>query len=93
MAGEANEELANKGVKDKKHEYKVNTNLSIGFIKSKLIEFFLQESNTEDVLIELEKLFIKNVIPIRPNRSFERDTLKYRKRKKTPITTNFKQAI
>jgi hypothetical protein len=93
LVGEANEELANQGVNDKKYEYKVNTNLSIGFIKTKLIELFLQESNTENVLIELEKLFIKYVIPIRPNRSFERDTLKYRKRKKPPITKNFKQAF
>jgi hypothetical protein len=93
LVGEANEELLNQGVNNKKYEYKINTNLSIGFIKTRLIELFLEESNTEDILKELEKLFVKNVIPIRPNRSFKRDTLKYRKRKKPPITKNFKQAF
>jgi len=48
---------------------------------------------TAETLIELEKLFIKNLIPIRPNRSFKRDTLKYRKRKKPPVTKNFKPAF
>ena len=32
LVSEANEELATKGIEDKKYEYKVNTNLSIGFI-------------------------------------------------------------
>lgn len=92
LADEANEELKDLGV-NKKYEYKINTNLSIGFIKTRLIELFLEENNTVDILIELEKLFIKNVIPIRPNRSFKRDTLKYRKRKKPPVTKNFKQSF
>ena len=93
LVSEANEDLINQNVSNKKYEYKINTNLSIGFIKTKLIELFLEESNTEDILTELEKLFIKNLIPIRPNRNFKRDTLKYRKRKKPPITKNFKHAF
>lgn len=93
LVEEANDTLTNKEENFKKYEYKINTNLSIGFIKTRLIELFLQESNTEDVLTELEKLFVKNLIPIRPDRSFKRDTLKYRKRKKPPITKNFKQAF
>lgn len=93
LVGEANDELINQGKNNKKYEYKINTNLSIGFIKTRLIELFLQESNTENILTELEKLFVKNLIPIRPNRSFKRDTLKYRKRKKPPITKNFKLAF
>jgi hypothetical protein len=93
LVGEANEELIRQGKSNKKYEYKINTNLSIGFIKTRLIELFLQESNTGDILTELEKLFIKNLIPIRLGRNFNRDTLKYRKRKKPPITKNFKQAF
>lgn len=93
LVGEANEELISRKESNKKYEYKINTNLSIGFIKTRLIELFLKESNTGDILTELEKLFIKNLIPIRPERSFSRDTLKYRKRKKPPITKNFKQAF
>lgn len=93
LVSEANEGLISQEINNKKYEYKVNTNLSIGFIKTKLIELFLEESDTEEILAELEKLFIKNLIPIRPDRSFNRDTLKYRKRKKPPITRNFKQAF
>lgn len=93
LVGEANEELINQELCNRKYQYKINTNLSIGFIKTRLIELFLQESETEDILTELEKLFIKNLIPIRPNRSFRRDTLKYRKRIKPRITKNFKQAF
>ena len=93
LTSEANEKLEQEKSNKRKYEYKVNTNLSIGFIKTKLVELFLEESNEENILIELEKLFVKNVIPIRPNRSFERDTLKYRKRKKPPITKNFKYAF
>ena len=74
-------------------EYKINANLSIGFIKTRLVELFLEESKTQNILLELEKLFIKNVIPIRPNRSFDRNTFKYRNRKKPAITKNFKQAF
>ncbi|MEO6303049.1 MAG: IS4 family transposase [Bacteroidia bacterium] len=93
LGGEANEELIKQGLNNKKYEYKINTNLSIGFLKTKLISLFLEENNTEELLKELEKLFTKNLIPIRPNRSFDRDTLKYRKRKKPPITKNFKLAF
>ena len=93
LVGEANDELISQQISNKKYEYKINANLSIGFIKTKLIELFLEESNTDGILTELEKLFVKNLIPIRPNRSFKRDTLKYRKRKKPPITKNFKQAF
>lgn len=93
LVSEANEELLNQEVKTKKYQYKINTNLSIGFIKARLIELFFKDSKTDYILAELEKLFVKNVIPIRPNRSFERNTLKYRKRKKPPVTKNFKQAF
>lgn len=91
LVSEANDELKQKNIKDKKHEYKVNTSLSIGFIKAKIVDLFMEGSDTENILTELEKLFVKNVIPIRPNRSFKRDMLKYRKRKKPAITKNFKQ--
>ena len=93
LVSEANEELKNQGKNNKMYEYKVNTNLSIGFMKTRLVELFLKDSNTENVLNELEKLFLKNLIPIRPNRSFPRNTLRYRKRKKPPITKNFKPAF
>ena len=93
LTSEANDELKMNNIKDTKYEYKINTNLSIGFIKTRLIELFSEQNHTENTLTELEALFIKNLIPIRPNRTFKRNTLKYRKRKKPPITKNFKQAF
>lgn len=90
LVSEANEQLQQQQVSNKKYEYKINTNLSIGFIKNKLVQLFLEESNSEKILYELEELFLKNLIPIRPNRSFDRDTMKYRNRKKPPTTKNFK---
>lgn len=93
LTSEANDELKMNNINDTKYEYKINTNLSIGFIKTRLIELFSEQNHTENTLMELEALFIKNLIPIRPNRTFKRNTLKYRKRKKPPVTKNFKQAF
>lgn len=42
---------------------------------------------------ELKSLFSKHLVPIRPNRSNERDVDKYRKRLKPKITKNQKDAI
>jgi hypothetical protein len=92
LTSEANETLKESN-KKKKYEYKINTNLSIGFLKTKIVELFLEENQTKNTLQELEKLFVKNLIPIRPNRSFNRDPLKYRKRKKPPITKNYKSTL
>ena len=50
LVSEANEELIKQNINDKKYEYKVNTNLSIGFIKERIVELFLKENNAEDIL-------------------------------------------
>ena len=93
LVSEANDELKTQHITDKKYEYKVNTNLSIGFIKTRIIDLFMKESETEDTLKELETLFLKTLIPIRPNRSNERDPNKSRKRVKPKITKNFRAAL
>jgi Transposase DDE domain len=93
LVSEANDELKMQHITDKKYEYKVNTNLSIGFIKTRIIDLFLKESDEEDTLKELEGLFLKTLIPIRPNRSYERNPNKYRKRVKPKITKNYRTAL
>lgn len=93
LVSEANDELKKQNIEGKKYEYKVNTNLSIGFIKERIIDLFLKNNNAENILKELENLFIKTLIPIRPNRSYERNTVKYRTRKKPIIVKNFKSAL
>lgn len=92
LISEANDKLKQQNITDKKYEYKVNTNLSIGFIKTRIVELFTQGSNTENTLQELEELFLKTLIPIRPNRSYKRNTNKFRVRSKPAITKNFKAA-
>ena len=47
----------------------------------------------EEMLRELKKLFLENQIPIRPNRSFKRETGKYRKRLKPKVTKTKKIAF
>ncbi len=64
------------------YEYKINASLSLSFIRSRLIELFTQNKNSEEILKELKELFVRNVIPIRPNRKFERKPDKYRQRTK-----------
>ena len=93
LVSEANEELKKQNINDKKYEYKVNTNLSIGLIKGRIVDLFLKENNAEMILKELENLFIKTLIPIRPNRSFKRNIGRYRTRKKPIIVKNFKNAL
>jgi hypothetical protein len=59
--------------KNKKYNYKINTNLSYGFLKNRILELFFSENSQENSIIELKKLFKENQIPIRPNRSNKRN--------------------
>jgi hypothetical protein len=77
---------------ERKWDYKINENLSIGFLKSKIIELFLSK-NPAVVLEDLKGLLINHVEPIRPNRKYIRDKEKFRKRKKPVILKNWKNNI
>jgi len=76
-----------------KYRYKVNTNLSYGFLKNRIIDLLSGEKDMESINIELKNLFKRHLVPIRPNRSNLRDTEKYRRRKKTIITKNQKDTL
>ena len=89
---ELNDEKQNND-KQQKYQYKVNTNLSYGFLKNRVLELFFTENSMEAIIIELKRLFKENQIPIRPNRSFERNSGKYRSRIKPKVTKNQKEAI
>lgn len=77
----------------KKYQYKVNTNLSYGFLKNRIISLFFSNTNMEDVIQELKTLFKQHLVPIRPNRSYQRNIGKYRRREKPKVTKNQKDAI
>ena len=79
--------------KKRKLNYKINTNLSYGFLKNRVIELFFTENSIEAPLNELKQLFKENLVPIRPNRSFKRKSGKYRSRIKPKVTKNQKDAV
>lgn len=78
----------------KKYDYKINTNISYGFLKNRIVSLFLnQQSTGDDTVEELKILFKSHLVPIRPNRTFERKPGKYRARIKPKITKNQKDSF
>jgi hypothetical protein len=92
VIGEMNDELAAE-TESMKYQYKVNTNLSYGFLKNRIIELFLSDKDMSVITAELRKLFKRHTIPIRPNRKYYRNVDKYRKRTKPKVLKNNKDAI
>lgn len=75
--------------KNRKWEYKVNQSVSLGFIREKIISIFIVEKKeSKELLKELQKLFVRNLIPIRPDRNYKRNTSKYRHRVKPKQFSN-----
>ena len=77
--------------KNRKRTYKVNTNLSYGFMKNKIITLFFSKTAMEDIVNQLKILFKQELVPIRPNRSNIRNTRKYIRREKPKVTKNQKK--
>lgn len=58
---------------DTKYKYKVNKAVSFNAIKNHVVELMLcHELDFEELVERLQKVFRKNTVPIRPNRSFTR---------------------
>lgn len=76
-----------------KLDYKINTNLSYGFLKNRILELLFKEAPLEEVFKELENLFLQNTIPIRLNRNNKREVGKYRNRIRPVVLKNQKDAI
>ena len=79
--------------KNRKLNYKVNTNLSYGFLKNKIITLFFSNTDMEDIVTQLKTLFRQELVPIRPNRSNKRNIGKYRRREKPKVTKNQKDSL
>ena len=92
IVGEINDELAKESTQ-KKYQYKVNSNLSYGFLKDRIITLFFSHNDMDVIVSELKELFKKHTVPIRPNRKHERDIGKYRKREKPKVLKNNKDAL
>ncbi len=76
----------------RKYDYKVNTSVSLGFMKNKIIDLFINKG-AQSTLEELEKILVKQIIPIRNGRHFNRDVGKYRNRSKPPMFKNRKRVL
>lgn len=92
IVGQLNEELEQKK-NNTKYRYKVNANISYGILKDRIIEIFFSKNEMDTITKEIKDLLIKNLIPVRPNRSFMRNTGIYRKRTKPNITKNHKDTF
>ena len=89
IVNDIEEEIQEK-TKDRKLRYKVNSNLSYGFLKDRIIALLQGSEDMED---ELKNLFKAHLIPIRPNRNNERNYGKYRRRVKPKTFTNQKDTL
>jgi hypothetical protein len=76
-----------------KLDHKINTNLSYGFLKNRILELLVKEAPLESVFKELESLFLQNTVPIRKNRNNKREVGKYNKRIRPRVLKNQKDAI
>ncbi|NRS88082.1 hypothetical protein HNQ02_000992, partial [Flavobacterium sp. 7E] len=79
--------------KNTKLDYKINTNLSYGFLKNRILELLFKDAPLDEVFEELENLFLKNTVPIRLNRNNKRKAGKYLNRKRPLVLKNQKDAI
>jgi hypothetical protein len=77
----------------KQYDYKVNTNLSYGFLKNRILELLYQQAPLDTIFQELEALFLKYTVPIRYNRTNIRQVGRYRARIKPKVTKNQRDAI
>ncbi len=78
--------------KKRKFDYQVNNNISWAKMKNHIVRLFL-EKNPKEILQQLQNKFIKDLEPIRPNRSLPRV---YKQRKlwgKYQTYTNYRRAI
>ena len=66
---EINETLSKKGLK---YEYKVNKNIGLGLLKDELIEALISNQDLDEFCLKIKIRMQKNLVPVRPNRSFPR---------------------
>ena len=86
FAHEAEEKLKENKNK-KKYEYKINRNLSLGFLKDEIVHLLLSDDPAD--YQKIEKLFIINPVPIRKNRKAKRKKSKSLRR----YRMNYRRAI
>ena len=76
----------------RKHRYRINRNTSWSSLKQSIIKLFLQ-NDSEEILLQIQKAFERNVEPIRPGRKYPRIRKAKRLNGKYQTFTNYKRAI
>jgi len=77
---------------NRKMNYAVNKNVSLGFLKGRIVKLFLLPQ-PEKILEQLKQLFIKHLEPIRPNRKNKRNFKAHNINGKYMTFTNYRRAI
>ena len=78
--------------KKRKHNYKINRNISWESLKNNIVHlFFIYEP--KELLIKLQHLFERSTEPVRPNRTYERTKKVKFRRGKYKTLTNYKRAV
>lgn len=86
------EENLNQINKTRKHDYKINKNVSWAWLKHNIVRLFL-ENEPEMILLKLQKYFERNLEPVRPGRKYTRMKKARRLTGKYQTLTNYKRAI
>lgn len=76
----------------RKYNYKVNKNVSIGYLKNNIVRLFSQ-NDAPEILKILQHHFERNLEPIRPGRKYGRQKKTRRLNGKYQTWTNYKRAI
>ena len=85
------EEELEKINQNRKHDYQINWNVSLGLMKDEIVKIF-SSSTPETILEKLKSQFLNHLEPVRPGRKYSR----HKKRKlngKYHTLTNYRRAI
>jgi hypothetical protein len=78
--------------RSRKHKYKINRNVSWASMKHTIVKLFLQ-NEPEQILLQLQKSFERNIEPVRPGRHNPHVRKTKRLNGKYQTFTNYKRAI
>ena len=76
----------------RKHRYRINRNVSWASLKHNIVKLFLQ-NEPEEILLQLQKAFERNIEPVRPGRHNPRVRKAKRLKGKYQTHTNYRRAI
>jgi len=77
---------------ERKLAYKINSNVTFGYMKNHVLHI-VTDKHGERLMRDLSELVLSATVPIRPGRTFPRNTQKYHTRDKPVYLTNSKPAL